>query len=75
MSYDIALQRLAATLKTTTDELKGLDRLTPEQIEQLRTMLINALHRQHETMKAAIDRGLDHVPALLRGAVKKIVRG
>jgi hypothetical protein len=75
MSYDIALQRLAATLKTTTGELAGLESLTPEQVDQLNTIMVNALHQQHEAMKEAIDRGLDHVPSLLRGAVKKIVRG
>ena len=55
--------------------MKGLDGLTPEQVDELNTILVNALHQQHEAMKAAIDRGLDHVPSLLRGAVKKIVRG
>jgi|JI8StandDraft_1071087.scaffolds.fasta_scaffold260022_2 hypothetical protein len=75
MSFDISLQRLASTLKAGTDDLKGLDGLTPEQVDELNTILVNALHQQHEAMKAAIDRGLDHVPSLLRGAVKKIVRG
>jgi hypothetical protein len=75
MSYDIAVQRLAATLNTSPQSLQGLDALTPEQIDRLNTLLVDALHRQHATMKEAIDRGLDHVPALLRGAVKKIVRG
>lgn len=75
MSYDVALQRLAATLNATPQELTGLEGLTPEQVDRLNSLLTDALHHQHVAIKEAIDRGLDHVPALLRGAVKKIVRG
>ncbi len=75
MSREIAHQQLAQTLKIAPADLQGLDTLSAEQLQTLDRLIQDAKVRQRQSMNEAIDRGLDHVPALLRGAVKKIVRG
>lgn len=75
MSNQAALEQLAITLKTTSSEVNGLASLSTLQIQQLNTWLEQAQHKQRETLNNAIEEGLSYVPALLRGAVKAIVRG
>lgn len=70
-----ALEQLALTLKTSASELNGLTPLTEAQISQLNSLIENAQKKQRQTLNDAIEAGLNHVPALLRGAVKAIVRG
>ena len=75
MSNQTALEQLATTLKTTSTEVSGLASLSAPQIQQLNTWIEQAQHKQRQTLNDAIEEGLSYVPALLRGAVKAIVRG
>lgn len=75
MSHQVAIEQLAVTLKTTASELNGLSVLEAEQLQQLNTLLETAQQKQRKTLNDAIEEGLSYVPALLRGAVKAIVRG
>ena len=75
MSAHAALEQLAATLNTTSAEINGLTVLDTQQIQQLNTLLEAAQQKQRQVLNDAIDEGLSYVPALLRGAVKAIVRG
>ncbi len=70
-----ALEQLAATLKTDTSQLSGLSSLDNAQILTLNTLIETAQQKQRQILSDAIDEGLSYVPALLRGAVKAIVRG
>ena len=47
--------------------------LTPDQLAWLRDAARGARHREHAALEAAIDRAMEHVPWLLRGAVKRIL--
>lgn len=75
MSQTAVLQQLATSLKITPADLPDLSTLSNEQLAQLAQWIATAQQQQRQDLSAAIDRGLDHVPALLRGAVKKIVKG
>jgi hypothetical protein len=70
-----ALEQLAMTLKTDASQLSGLSTLNNTQILTLNTLIETAQQKQRQTLNDAIDEGLSYVPALLRGAVKAIVRG
>jgi hypothetical protein len=70
-----ALEQLAATLKTDTSQLSGLSSLDNAQILTLNTLIETAQQKQRQVLNDAIEEGLSYVPALLRGAVKAIVRG
>ena len=70
-----ALEQLAMTLKTDASQLSGLSTLNNTQILTLNTLIENAQQKQRQTLNDAIDEGLSYVPALLRSAVKAIVRG
>lgn len=70
-----ALEQLAQTLKTSVNELDGLAALSEQQIALFNSLVENAQKKQRQTLENAIEEGLSYVPALLRGAVKAIVRG
>ncbi len=70
-----AVEQLANTLKVPTTELAYLTALSEAQLLQLNTLIISAQQKQRQTLENAIENGLNYVPAILRGAVKKIVRG
>lgn len=75
MSNQAALEQLATTLKTNSTEISALASLSTPQIQQLNTWIEQARHKQRQALNEAIEEGLSYVPALLRGAVKAIVRG
>jgi hypothetical protein len=75
MPMSTALEQLAMTLKTDASQLSGLSTLNNTQILTLNTLIETAQQKQRQTLNDAIDEGLSYVPALLRGAVKAIVRG
>jgi hypothetical protein len=75
MTQQLALEALATTLKTTPNQLEGLASLSEVQLNTLNTLLEQAQRKQREILNNAIEEGLSYVPALLRGAVKAIVRG
>jgi hypothetical protein len=66
---------LASAVNTPSRTLSELERLEPSQINVLREGFLKAQTRQRADMTQAIDAALKHVPALLRGAVLKILRG
>jgi len=70
-----ALEQLATTLKTDASQLSGLSTLETAQLLTLNTLIENAQQKQRQILNDAIEEGLSYVPALLRGAVKAIVRG
>ena len=47
--------------------------LTPAQLAWLRDAARDARKREEASLGAAVDRALEHVPWLLRGAVKRIL--
>lgn len=75
MPMSTALEQLATTLKTDASQLSGLGSLDATQIATLNTLIETAQQKQRQILSDAIDEGLSYVPALLRGAVKAIVRG
>ncbi|PTQ89143.1 hypothetical protein [Agitococcus lubricus] len=75
MSQQNALEQLANTLKIQTDQLSGLQSLSADDIRRFNQLIEQAQLKQRETLNNAIEEGLSYVPALLRGAVKAIVRG
>lgn len=75
MLMSTALEQLATTLKTDASQLSGLSPLDAAQISTLNTLIETAQQNQRQVLSDAIDEGLSYVPALLRGAVKAIVRG
>lgn len=70
-----ALEQLATTLKTDASQLSGLSTLETTQLLTLNKLIENAQQKQRQILNDAIEEGLSYVPALLRGAVKAIVRG
>ncbi len=54
---------------------KGLDVLEPAQRAQLAEALGTARRRQSEALDAALAGALNQVPTLLRGTVKRMLRG
>lgn len=70
-----AVEQLASTLKVSASELEGLSTLSEADLLQLDRLITTAQQKQRQTLNDAIENGLNYVPAILRGAVKKIVRG
>lgn len=70
-----AVEQLATTLKVSPAELDDLSVLSEAHLLQLNNLIIAAQQKQRQTLENAIEGGLNYVPAILRGAVKKIVRG
>jgi hypothetical protein len=70
-----ALEQLANTLKVPATELEDLSALSESQLSQLDGLITAAQQKQRQTLNDAIENGLNDVPAILRGTVKKIVRG
>jgi len=67
------------TLLAETQDALGLvdptplEALSPAQLAWLRDAARNARSREDTALAAAVDRALDHVPWLVRGAVKRIL--
>ncbi len=70
-----ALEQLANTLKVSATELEDLSVLSETHLSQLEGLITAAQQKQRQTLNDAIENGLNYVPAILRGTVKKIVRG
>ncbi len=70
-----ALDQLASTLKVPATELTDLSALSDAQLSQLDGLITAAQQKQRQTLNDAIENGLNFVPAILRGTVKKIIRG
>jgi molybdopterin-binding protein len=70
-----AIEQLANTLKVPVTELEDLSVLSETQLSQLEGLITAAQQKQRQTLNDAIENGLNYVPAILRGTVKKIVRG
>lgn len=65
---------LAAALGPHPDPaLAPLERLSPEARAELSRLVADARERQRREVKQAIDASLDHVPALLRGTIRKLL--
>lgn len=70
-----AIEQLANTLKVSATELEELSTLSEPQLAKLDCLITAAQQKQRQTLNDAIENGLNYVPAIFRGAVKKIVRG
>ncbi|GAC1379940.1 MAG: hypothetical protein NVS3B3_22590 [Aquirhabdus sp.] len=70
-----AIEQLANTLKVPATELEDLSILSETQLSQLDGLITAAQQKQRQTLNDAIENGLNFVPAILRGTVKKIIRG
>ena len=70
-----ALEQLANTLKVPATELADLSALSEAELAKLNGLITAAQQKQRQTLNDAIENGLNYVPAILRGTVKKIVRG
>ncbi len=70
-----ALEQLANTLKVPATELADLSTLSEAELAKLDGLITAAQQKQRQTLNDAIENGLNYVPAILRGTVKKIVRG
>jgi hypothetical protein len=70
-----AIEQLANTLKVPATELEDLSVLSETQLSRLDGLITAAQQKQRQTLNDAIENGLNYVPAILRGTVKKIVRG
>ena len=70
-----ALEQLANTLKVSATELEDLSVLSETHLAQLDGLITAAQQKQRQTLNDAIENGLNYVPAILRGTVKKIIRG
>ena len=57
----------------TPDLEPTLAALAPDAQEWLREAARAALERERAELEAAVDRAMEHVPWLLRGAVRKIL--
>lgn len=73
MSAEQSLQRLAEALGRPVAEFRAFAALPPAQIERLAREVQLTHQRQQAALEAAITESLGHIPALLRGPVKKIL--
>lgn len=73
MSAEAKLQRLAETLGRPAAEFQALAALEPAQVELLVESIQLTQQRQKAALETAMNDALDHLPALLRGPVKKIL--
>jgi hypothetical protein len=69
------LEQLASTLKVPATDLPDLSALSESQLATLDGLITAAQLKQRQTLNDAIENGLNFVPAILRGTVKKILRG
>ena len=70
-----AIEQLANTLKVPATELADLSALSETQLAELDGLITAAQQKQRQSLSDAIENGLNYVPAILRGTVKKIVKG
>jgi hypothetical protein len=54
-------------------DLQGLDTLKAADAEHLAKLIDQARQQQKAQLRAALQASLDHVPFLLRGAVRKVL--
>jgi hypothetical protein len=73
MSTEQSLQRLAQTLGKPASEFQALGGLKSSQIDLLTESILSTQQRQRAALEVAMNDSLSHVPALLRGPVKKIL--
>ena len=67
---------LAAALGPAPDPaLAPLERLAPEVRAELSHLVAEARERQRREVHVAIDTALTHVPAVLRGTIRKLLFG
>lgn len=75
MSKEQALKDLARSAQVPLESLKEFSALDEQQLRALIQSIDAAYRMQEQGLTAAIEGALSYVPALLRGAVKKIVFG
>ena len=68
----MAADTLAALKKELKGDVKGLDQLDAGAQKRLLELLAAAHAHQRRALDKALDEVLDHIPALLRGAAKRI---
>jgi hypothetical protein len=68
---DAAMRALRTELGGTGGE--GLEALNPEELEALAQALRDTKRRQSAALRDASEGALNHVPALLRGPIRKIL--
>lgn len=73
MSSEQSVQRLAEALGRPAAEFQAFTVLPPAQIDRLAREVQLTHQRQQAALETAIAESLGHVPALLRGPVKKIL--
>lgn len=54
-------------------DLKALDALTPAEISRLAKLIGDARQQQRKQLREALNASLEHVPFLLRGAVRRVL--
>lgn len=75
MSKENVLKELARSAQMPLESLKEFSALDEKQLRELIQSIDAAYRMQEQGLTAAIESSLSYVPALLRGAVKKIVFG
>lgn len=68
-----ALSSLAETLRTEPHELTHLDRLGPDALYRLETLVLAAASRDAEAIDEALQQTLRILPRILRGRAKKLL--
>jgi hypothetical protein len=72
MAEDHGLRELQAQLRATP--AAGLARLSDAQLGELARAVRDARRRQAAELEAAADQALRHIPKLLRGPIRRVMR-
>ncbi len=67
------IQALARELGTAPSALPPPDPLRAEELQLLQTAMLMTRQRQQAHLRDALNAALKHVPALLRGPVRKVL--
>ena len=67
------LSALEADLGTSLDGIKGLKGLDQADVDRVQGLLHKAIAQQKREVEEASEQALTHIPALLRGAVRKLL--
>jgi hypothetical protein len=74
-SLQAAYDALFYQLRLPADAPLSLEPLTADQAQRIATMFHGVRHSQREAIFAALEQALQHVPALLRGLLRKTMGG
>ncbi|MGJ8667844.1 MAG: hypothetical protein ACSHXK_00020 [Oceanococcus sp.] len=67
------LSALEADLGNSLDGIAGLKGLDQADVDRIQALMNNAIEQQKRDVAEASEQALKHVPALLRGAVRKLL--